>query len=282
MWYTSRGAMMEGASMQTISVENWEEFEAQLQEIKRTVKAGPVGLLFRGQADASWSLSTTLGRSPGRIERVEKYYSIIQQIKPQIETFIDRSFEIPEVKTILQDYDSFNRCLTFGNLPGYEYMIYLRHHGFPSPLLDWSSSPYVAAFFAFGKASAENVSIFIYAEQPEKLKIRGASHPAIYCFGPLVRSHRRHFLQQSTYSICARVEFPPDALRTTWRFASHEDVFAQNDEHQDLLWKFVIPAAERIKVLRHLNDYNLNALSLFGTEESLLETLAIKMMDFGS
>ena len=36
------------------------------------------------------------------------------------------------------------------------------------------------------------------------------------------------------------------------------------------------------KVLRHLNDYNLNALSLFGTEESLLETLAIKVMDFRS
>src|SRR5579871_975887 len=33
--------------------------------------------------------------------------------------------------------------------PGYDYMAYLRHHGFPSPLLDWTRSPYVAAFFAF-------------------------------------------------------------------------------------------------------------------------------------
>jgi hypothetical protein len=122
--------------MQTISVENWEEFETRLQKIKRTVKAGPVGLLFRGQADASWSLSTTLERSPGRIERIEKYYSTIREIKPQIETFTDRSFETPEfgeVHAIVQDYDSFSRSLAFGALPGYEYMIYLRHHGFPSP-----------------------------------------------------------------------------------------------------------------------------------------------------
>jgi hypothetical protein len=273
--------------MQVISVQNWEEFEARLQKIKRAVKAGPVGLLFRGQADASWSLSTTLERSPGRIERVEKYYSLIREIKPQIETFTDRSFESPEfgdVHAIVQDYDSFSRSLAFGKLPGYEYMIYLRHHGFPSPLLDWSRSPYVAAFFAFSKTTAENVSIFIYAEQPENMKMRGADS-AIYCFGPIVRSHRRHFLQQSTYSICASFELPEEALGTTspsWRFASHEDVFAQNDKHQDLLWKFVIPSAERIKVLRHLNDYNLNAISLFGTEESLLETLAIKVIDFRS
>ena len=113
--------------MQIISVVNWEEFEARLKKIKRTVKAGPVGLLFRGQADASWSLSTTLERSPGRIERVEKYYSIIREIKPQIETFTDRSFETPEfgdVHSIAQDYDNFSRSLAFGKLPGYEYDIF--------------------------------------------------------------------------------------------------------------------------------------------------------------
>ncbi len=268
--------------MRTVAVENWEDFEARLQEIKRTVKAGPVGLLFRGQADTSWSLSTTLERSRRRMERVQDYYSIIREIKPQIETFTDLSFDVPdflELLPIVQEYDPFSRLMATGNLPCYRYMIYLRHHGFPTPLLDWSRSPYVAAYFAFAKASTQKVSIYVFAEQPENVKVRGASGPAIYSFGPLVRSHRRHFLQQSTYTICARFELPP-AGDTGWKFASHEDVFLQNDAHQDLLWKFVIPSAERITVLRHLEEYNLNALSLFGTEESLLETLAIRMMDF--
>src|SRR5271154_7584956 len=160
--------------MRTMAVENWEDFEARLQEIKRTIKAGPVGLLFRGQADASWSLKTTLERSPRRMESVHQYYSIIREIKAQIETFTDLSFEAPEFEeiwSIVHDYDGLSRRMGTGNLPGYRYMIYLRHHGFPTPLLDWSRSPYVAAYFAFAKASTENVSIYAFAEQPENVKV---------------------------------------------------------------------------------------------------------------
>jgi hypothetical protein len=39
------------------------------------------------------------------------------------------------------------------NLLGYKYFVCLRHYGFPSPLLDWSRSPYFAALFAFSGAT---------------------------------------------------------------------------------------------------------------------------------
>jgi hypothetical protein len=42
------------------------------------------------------------------------------------------------------------------------------------------------------------------------------------------------------------------------------------------LWKFELPSTEREKVLRVLSDYNLNAYSLFSSEESLLETMWIQ------
>jgi hypothetical protein len=50
----------------------------------------------------------------------------------------------------------------------------------------------------------------------------------------------------------------------TWRFESHQTVFDMHQPTpQDFLWKIVVPSSERGKVLMLLDDFNLNAYSLF-------------------
>lgn len=82
----------------------------------------------------------------------EQYYKTIRDICPAVIPITGKHWDIPDFED--------------GNLApsGYEFMIYLRHHGFPSPLLDWTRSPYVAAFFAFQKPQNGKVAIYSYIE----------------------------------------------------------------------------------------------------------------------
>ena len=65
-----------------------------------------------------------------------------------------------------------------------------------------------------------------------------------------------------------------------WRFAPYAKVFSPGGPNVDVLWKYDIPSTERLTVLRFLNDdYNMNAFSLFQSEESLMETMALRELD---
>jgi len=85
--------------------------------------------------------------------------------------------------------------------------------------------------------------------------------------------HPRHFQQQSQYTICTISD-------GDIRFARHDDVFDANDPDQDELTKFTLPGSERPTVLQRLEYANVNAYSLFGSEESLLETIAMRQLYF--
>src|SRR4029077_18757682 len=89
--------------------------------------------------------------------------------------------------------------------------------------------------------------------------------------GRYVRTHARHFRQQSDYTICAAFyEKGPG-----WRFHPHDPVFWSRGR-QDYVWKLDLPSTERIAILKSLDEYNLNAFSLFDSQETLLETIWLR------
>jgi hypothetical protein len=265
--------------MKSMPLESWSALEQAVTEIRKANAGSLVEVLFRGQADASWDIKTTLERQIGASDVVADYYRVLSRIAPRINSEFKGNWSTPDYPDIVgltSEYDRFSLRLSQG-LPGYEFMAYLRHHGFPSPLLDWTSSLDVAAFFAFREIpvdpKSDEVAIYALAEQPHNIKGRGSDTPSIYRYGPNIETHRRHFAQKSQYTISVSME-----SGLGWKFSRHDAILGPGKtnrwEGQDQLWKLTLPRSQRETVLQRLRDANIDAFTLFQSEDSLMEALA--------
>ncbi|MCB2141190.1 FRG domain-containing protein [bacterium] len=231
-------------------------------------------ILFRGQSNSKWELETTLERKSQEKYCVLDYIRLTNRCASQIETFTDKDWKLSPFneieETLNKDSDPFRV-----NIPHYDYLIYLRHHGFPFPLLDWTESPYIAAFFAYATAVDQNPAVYCYIERPNLVKGGSSGEPQIQLMGPYVKTHTRHFSQKAWYTISTIYDYSDEKHY----FCKHEKVFSKNDDRQDLLIKITLPIKERKKALFHLNDYNINHFTLFNSEDSLIKTLEMKEFD---
>lgn len=262
--------------MESIKVKSWEELCDKVQEVQElrremiVARGGYVSeLLFRGHGRNEWNLQTTLERAAPNIKTLAQYFRLIWLAKPQIETLLTHRWDLPDCSQLevwTRDYSN----LKLPPFPGYDFLVYLRHHGFPSPLLDWSRSLSIAAYFAFAGEPKGPAAIYAYLENTGYGKATVSSRPQIISFGPYVRSHPRHFNQQSSYTMCCQFDQGP------WRFVSHDLEQGVREHDQDRLWKITIPSTERKKVLSILDAGNVNAYALFQSEEALLQTIAMR------
>lgn len=264
--------------IEEIRLDTWEEFEKTLLEDIRWVEKNrkPYSyisdMLYRGHANSEWQLHTTLERfskkhNNGKEYTWGDYHRILQSIVPHIFSFTEIDYKI-------EDFEKQSTSIFVP--PAYEFMVYLRHHGFPSPLLDWTTSPYIAAFFAFFYAELnQDVAIYSYREYLGEAKGGWANDPRISQLGPYVKTHKRHFLQQCQYTICSQDE--EKKVRKERKYCFHE--LAEFSEYQDFVRKYILPSSERKKVLKKLDLMNINEYSLFGNEESLMSTLAYREIE---
>jgi hypothetical protein len=260
--------------MKEKELKSWSEFTDILSEIKGEINEAekPEGaasnlILYRGQSNSTWLLNTTLERYSADSWLVQDYINLLAKCAPEIESFMDREWKFS------------NTVWKWGlPLPGLDFWIHVRHCGFPSPILDWTESPYIAAFFALQEKSShdEKASIFVYTEHPGGFKSEWEVEPSISVIQGNLKTHKRHFLQQSKYTLCMQ------PLSKGYSFVSHQLVFNGLDSQrgrQDVLYKISIPRSERFKALSSLNEMNINSFSLIQSEESLMASLAFKYID---
>lgn len=254
---------------------DWRSFERWAGDLRRSLGDNPSArLLFRGVTNCRWPLETTLERNGERGMPIAEYCRIIDTIGGSSDATdgMKSLHATADLVRAFSDSDSMLALDAFYADPHvYRYMMYLRKNKFPSPLLEWTKSPYIAAYFACREDGTDVETRSIYALCDTGLGDKGWSvdAPSIRVLEPPPEGVTAEDIRlQQIWTVCEACD-----SSNVWRFDSHQHVFDFGPFGEDVGWRFDLPSSECVSALRFLDDININAFSLLGSTEALLETL---------
>ena len=152
----------------------------------------------------------------------------------------------------LDDFDDYNNLISLA-----------QHHGYPTPMLDWTESPYIAAYFALRDASPDQrrnmgLSCRVFAFDTEAFASIGSQagalevpHLCLYPVRAAARDSDRAAPQQSAFLLANVVEIEAFIAE------------AEQASGKRLLLKIDLPLAESCTALDELRFMGLTEASLF-------------------
>lgn len=242
-----------------VVLSSWDEFAAASDQLE--------GWVFRGQADHRWPLVSSLTRHLAR-------YCPDPSLWPLREERAIRVFR-RKAHVFLHDaavLDDDLRCLAL-----------MQHHGAPTRLIDFTKSPFVAAFFAMQQLHGDAA---VYAlNTPALWKAAPRFDPALNREAIDLRkpdSYQRYFAGNALPLVWfgepnqmdARLVAQSGILVVPGTLeASLERLLAGYEASEPLIRKFILPAALREPALRALYRMNITAATLFPGLDGLARSI---------
>jgi hypothetical protein len=250
-------------------VASWDEF-------LRLITSAPYSnWAFRGERHAKWPLHTSLSR-------YFTDFGVHAQAWPEQEGRILRIFK-RKAHQYLQQPPGLN--------DDFQWLALMQHHGAPTRLLDFTWSPYVAAFFALERATDEAA---VWALNPRELGSRAArgqgtksritlpemdpripgnferyflkGNQAFIWVGEPDTMNRRLIAQSGTFAMPGVLDVPL------------EEILSRYPEPENMIAKFVLSADKlRDTGLRELYRMNITYATLFPDLDGLARSLAYEL-----
>lgn len=225
----------------TIRLNDFEDFDYVIRE---KLLDHPY-MVYRGHRDISWPIRTTIDR-----------------------LFFDQRERFPTAEEAKQHLSTFKYAtrgrLVSDWLPSDDdsWWSLGQHFGLATPLLDWTESPYVAAYFSFSEQSiAESEKMtdrVVYAIDPVEIDKKNEgleSNEQVKIIRPLLDQNPRLVNQRGLFT-----KLPLGNDLEDWIVRNFE-----GESELAVLVKVIIPdnSGDRSKFLRVLNRKNINPLTLF-------------------
>ena len=241
----------------TIRVESWEAF---LGYITRPPYSN---WAFRGERDERWPLYSSLSRhlQGFRISREawpEQERRIIRIFKRKAHQFLDKPPDLDD---------------------DFQWLALMQHHGAPTRLIDFTWSPYVAAFFALERTLGDGV---VWAINPARVDSSrnfkpARTHPRLagnfqryyikgdrrfIWMGEPHTMNQRLIAQSGTFAVPGVLDVPV------------EDILSDNE---NIMAKFVMTQAVRETGMRELYRMNITFATLFPDLDGLARSMGYEL-----
>ncbi len=225
---------------------SWKAFKAKLTEYGALPLQRRRQIIFRGQSESTWDLRTTLDRVR-RFENVDDRDAWIDRL---VREFMHESIGLKDVRLA-------QRLGTHWELLG-------RHHGLPTPYLDWTSSPYIAAYFAYAGSETLN-SEYVSVWTIDRGKLVEPKTPQITIIDDdrWVRFNTRAIEQRAVF---VRVNDASVPLEIALGFA---------------LFRFDLPQADFREAMCDLDEMGINARTMFRDLDGAARSTACRLLHLG-
>jgi hypothetical protein len=208
-------------------------------------------VIYRGQSLSSWGLVSSVHRTAlvRSIQELKGYADyMLPRVHDALEAWVGRSWDLKNALGLA------------------EFLAFVQHNGFPTPLLDWTESPYIAAYFAFEgvnhfKPQTEDVAVFAFNQAAWSSTFKQVYDfadftPHVSVLRPRLVGNHKLAVQQGCFTVT-------NVLDVEQHIRLNESI------ERKFLTKYELDVRERPKVIRELSLMGISAIQLMPSVESV-------------
>jgi hypothetical protein len=233
---------------------SWDQFKAYATSLE------PARFVFRGQENNQWILRTAFHRT-GRANLRRFMRQDVNALYRHLTGLTTHRFNFEDPL----DYAAF--------------LALVQHHGYPTPLLDWTLSPFIAAYFAFRNANLGGL------QETNKVRLHvldGHQWNLTYERAAVLAPPFLHMTILQPLALNNPRVLPQQGLSLVTNIDDLEQYIADQETKRgaQFLTAIDVSVSERPKVLKELALMGINAGSLFPGLDGACNQLKERFFDF--